>query len=138
MSTLEQVDRPEHKTVIIPSCPWQGAVLRISCHSLQPAPSRTYQFTSFSLRKVFVDPPLKHQLFPSTLCSGPQYLHSYLDFLLKCFTRCQNYGIAPHQSSGSTAARVNKPVRLCSHNSPFHLSLFKLLIHCRCPKEPLT
>lgn len=65
---------------------------------------------------------------------------AFLDCLLKCFTaflfpRYKNYRIAPCQPSASTAARVNKPVRLCSHSSPLQLSLFKLLIHLRSPRE---
>lgn len=76
---------------------------------------------------------------PSTLRSEPQYLWPFLDYLLRCFTAFlfpmyKNYGIAPCQLSGSTATKVNKTVRLCSHNSPLCLSLFKLLIHFRSPR----
>lgn len=78
------------------------------------------------------------EVSPSTLRSEPQYLWPLLDYLLRCFTaflfpRYKN-GIAPCQLSGSTATKVNKPVRLCSHNSPLYLSLFKLLICFRSPR----
>lgn len=33
------------------------------------------------------------------------------------------------------ATKVNKTLRLCSHNSPLCLSLFKLLIHFRSPRD---
>lgn len=80
------------------------------------------------------------KISPSTLRSEPQYLWPFLDYLLRCFTAFlfptyKNYGTAPCQLSGSTATKVNKAVRLCSHNSPLCLSLFKLLTHFRSPRS---
>ena len=74
------------------------------------------------------DYPLKHQALPFNSKLMTMIPMAFLDSLLKSFTafpfpRYKKYRLVPCQPSGNTAARVNKPVRLCSHSSPLQLSL---------------